>query len=120
MNNSTNSSLPTLSPAEQKMFDIAKQVQSVLKPYVAQNIQTTGADNTASIWFSDNRFPLDLLNTGQPGVDEWDGLPEVLEALRNIEKTENVQFEMRTREEGDETAYKATPTGDFKLIITKL
>ncbi|MFT7434073.1 MAG: hypothetical protein ACI9TY_001719 [Alphaproteobacteria bacterium] len=97
------------------LIPVSKLLSSHVKQCVKVKVITKTV--TASIHFSDNRFPTDLVNTGVPGVDDWQGDHDILEALRSIKK-EGFQVEMYAREIGDETDYTEGLPQDFKIVIS--
>tara|TARA_R110000868_G_scaffold262401_2_gene521068 strand:+ start:44558 stop:44872 length:315 start_codon:yes stop_codon:yes gene_type:complete len=101
-----------------KIQNVLNQTIGIFFPYVKQNVICLSNEKSLTIWFSENRFPIDIINTGTPSSELWEGEHDVLTTLRDVEK-QGFTIEMKERTVGDETSYDDPSSQDFKLIITK-
>tara|TARA_Y100000296_G_scaffold21342_2_gene25271 strand:+ start:2541 stop:2909 length:369 start_codon:yes stop_codon:yes gene_type:complete len=96
----------------------AATIQSTLKPFVNQDVCIAkSSEFESSIYFSDNRFPLDLINNGTPGSDQREGEPSILSQISKIEE-QGIKIAIKPRQENDETGYQNGMPQDFKIVVT--
>ena len=69
----------------------------------------------ATIWASDNTFPLHVLNTGCLGQDDWEGDADLIQFIESME-VNGYSLILLPRFLNDETCH-TTEKQDFKLVV---
>lgn len=107
----------TLPPNTQTLQDAVNILSDILDPYVNQNILHVVTEENATIYFSENRFPTDILNTGAECSDTLQGDPDILSEIAKLE-AQDFKFNLIVRKVDDETGFTVDMHQDFKLVIT--